>query len=297
MRRQTRASVGQGEAIAVWALWAVVLAAVVATYARLDPAELYNTSVTGLPGGLGRALVLVNFPVALVAVALALIAVDALPRLAWAAFAVVAVGAAFVPFVVDDDDLDARWVNAVPAVGVVVALGLTVAAARRAGPGFADRGPGDIVRAVLLAVIALVSLPWLSADLGFHFPGDVFLGEEVSSDDGRLLAAVHLGHHHGVDGSLLAASAILLSRVRPIGASVAVVLRGYLALMLAYGLVNMTQDSWHEQVVKRGWTTRGIPSALYPAPEPIWGVVLLLAVLAFVALSAVARREATMHPA
>ena len=34
--------------------------------------------------------------------------------------------------------------------------------------------------------------------------------------------------------------------------------------MLAYGSVNLAQDFWLEQVVKRGWTDEAIPSALRP---------------------------------
>ena len=48
--------------------------------------------------------------------------------------------------------------------------------------------------------------------------------------------------------------------------------------MLAYGGVNFVQDAWNEQIVKRGWTDAGIPSALLPGARPIWGVVILLAV-------------------
>jgi hypothetical protein len=38
----------------------------------------------------------------------------------------------------------------------------------------------------------------------------------------------------------------------------------------------MTQDYWNEQLVKRGWVDWAIPSALHPAPEPIWLVTLAL---------------------
>ena len=54
--------------------------------------------------------------------------------------------------------------------------------------------------------------------------------------------------------------------------------------MLAYGGVNLVQDAWNEQVVKRGWTDAGIPSALLPGVKPIWGVVILLAVAATLVL-------------
>ena len=50
--------------------------------------------------------------------------------------------------------------------------------------------------------------------------------------------------------------------------------------MLAYGGVNFVQDVWNEQIVKRGWTDEGIPSALLPGRRPIWLVVIALAVAA-----------------
>jgi TRAP-type C4-dicarboxylate transport system permease small subunit len=59
---------------------------------------------------------------------------------------------------------------------------------------------------------------------------------------------------------------------------------GYLGAMLAYGGVNFAQDLWHEQIVKRGWTDAGIPSALLPGARPIWLVIVALAVLATLAL-------------
>jgi hypothetical protein len=58
----------------------------------------------------------------------------------------------------------------------------------------------------------------------------------------------------------------------------------YLGTMLAYGAVNLVQDFWQEQVVKRGWTDTRIPSALVPGIRPIWLVVLALAVLATLVL-------------
>ncbi len=272
---------GQGEALAGWAMWAVAAAAVLATYARLDPAELYHTSVDGIAGGLGRSLVVVNFPIALAAVALALVAMSVLPVRAWLLAAPAIAACWVVPWVVDQDDLDARPANAIPALGVLVALGLTVAATRRAGAGFAPRLAGDPARVVVAVLVALVSLPWVTAELGFHFPGNVLMGEELLREaDGSTLAAVHLGHHHGTDGALLVLCALALSRARVPQARLRLALTGYLGLMLSYGAVNMVQDAWLEQVVKRGWTDVAIPSALLPGVRPIWGVILLLAAAA-----------------
>lgn len=276
---------GQGEALATWAIWGAITLVVLVTYSRVDPAELYNVSRDGLAGGLSRSVTLVNFPIALVAIALVLVAVPLLPRAAWWAAGPAIALCATLPWVVDQDDLDARWVNAIPALGVVVAGALTAAAVIRAGASLAPRRPGDPARVIAAAVVLLLSLPWASAELGFHLPGDVFMGEEPGrEEDGRVLAAVHLGHHHGTDGALLFLTALLLSRARVPERRPRLALTAYLGAMLAYGAVNFVQDLWHEQVVKRGWTDASIPSALVPGMRPVWLVIIALAAFATVAL-------------
>jgi hypothetical protein len=270
---------GQGEALVTWASWAVMTLIVLITYTRVDPAETYHVSHEGIAGGLSRSLTLSNFPIALVAIALALVAVAALGRSAWWAAAPAIALCATIPWFVDQDDLDARWVNAIPATGVLIVACLTFAAARRAGVSLAPRRPWDGWRVAVAALVVLVSLPWISAELGFHFPGDLFMGEEPGLEaDGSSIAAVHLGHHHGTDGALLVLSALLLSRVTVEGRSLQLGFLAYLGTMLAYGGVNFVQDAWNEQLVKRGWTDASIPSALLPGLEPVWLVVVLIAV-------------------
>ena len=276
----------QGEALATWALWGLITAVVLVTYSRLDPAETYHVSREGLAGGLSRSVTLVNFPIALVAIALVLVAVAALPPRAWWAAAPAIALCATVPVFVHQSNLDAHWGNAVPALGVVAAVLLTVAATRRSGAAFAPRRPWDVGRLVLATAVLLLSPPWITADLGFHFPGDLFMGEELGREkDGTLIAAVHLGHHHGLDGALLVLTALLLSRASIDGRVLRVVLFSYLGAMFAYGAVNCVQDAWNEQLVKRGWTDASIPSAILPSAKPIWLVVVALAVAtAFVLL-------------
>ena len=58
----------------VWLGLALRTVAVLTTYGRLDPEELYHVGGSGLAGGLGRALVFLNFPVALIAAAVAVMA-------------------------------------------------------------------------------------------------------------------------------------------------------------------------------------------------------------------------------
>lgn len=213
---------------------------------------------------------LLNYPVALAAIALAIVAGG--PRLlVWAAVVLCSVTA--VPGVVDQGDLDARWINVVPALGVALAAGLTVAAARREGSAFARQRRGDRLRVALAVGLVLIALPWLAAETGFHFPGDVFMGEEVPPVRDEGIAAVHLGFHHGNGGVLLALAALLLSRA-PGGRA----LRGYLSLMLAYGLANALQDAWNEQLWKREWVDVHVASVI--RPDLTWGWLAIVAAAA-----------------
>jgi hypothetical protein len=285
---------GQGEALAVWAVWSATTIATLVTYSRIDSEQLYNVSGSGISGGLSRALVHSNWPIALVAIAAVLTAVGALPRRAWLVAAPAIALCATLPFVVEQDDLDARWANALPAVGVVLALALTVSATRWAGASFAPRLPGDPARIVLAAIVLVLSLPWLAAELGFHLPGDVFMGEELfRQQDGTLEAAVHLGEHHGFHGTLLLLTGLLLSRARPAGGRLAAWQLACCAALAGYGAINFAQDLWHEQLVKRGWVEWKIPSALLPGLRPITFVTVALAAFAWWLLS---RERAILRP-
>jgi hypothetical protein len=258
--------------LAVWCLYALEVAATLVTYARLPPEALYNVDEAGdLTGGLGRTLVLLNYPIALVAISLAAIAGGPRP-LVWAAVALCALTA--VPGVVDQGDLDARWVNALPALGVALALALTAAAARQ-GLRHTRRARGDPLRLALAAALLLLALPWLAAELGFHFPGDVFMGEERSATRDPGIDAVHLGFHHGNGGAFLALAALALSRVPTSRA-----LAAYLSVMLSYGLANALQDGWNEQLWKRGTVDTELPAVL--RPQPSWGWLAVVAAAALI---------------
>ncbi|HEX5028317.1 MAG TPA: hypothetical protein VFV56_05840 [Gaiellaceae bacterium] len=275
----------QGEALTTWALWAAIALCVVVTYSRLDPALTYHVSRNGFAGGLSRAVTVVNFPIGLVAIALVLVAASALTGRAWWIGGPAIALCATIPLFNEQGNLDAHWGNAIPAFGVALALGLTVAATLRAGAAFGPRRRFDVARLVAGAVLLLVSLPWLAAELGFHFPGDLFMGEELAREpDGTSIAAVHLGHHHGQDGAMLVVTALLLSRMEFRRGALRSVTLAYLGGLLAYGAVNCVQDAWNEQLVKRGWLDAGIPSALLPSLSWIWLVVLGLGVLAAAAL-------------
>jgi hypothetical protein len=47
-----------------------------------------------------------------------------------------------------------------------------------------------------------------------------------------------------------------------------------LALLLCYGLANLVQDDWFEQVVKRGWTDRHISSVVRPELSVGWAGIV-----------------------
>jgi hypothetical protein len=69
------------ELLAAWLLFAITASAVFVTYARLPTHELYNVTGSGLTGGASRALVFLNFPTALAAIAVIALAFERLRRL------------------------------------------------------------------------------------------------------------------------------------------------------------------------------------------------------------------------
>ena len=264
---------------ALWAMFGLVAVEIVITYSRVPPARLYAVSGSGIGAGFGRALVFLNFPVALAALPVIALAAERLRRARLAvAGAVVAAGlcsVVFWPGVVDAYDLDARPVNALPAFGVLLAVVLSFAAGLHR----------ERVRLRPAAGALLVlAIPWLVADLGFHLDGVPVLGSIFLT--GKVVgvrAAVHLGHHHGMDGVLLTLAALLLVPLaRRIQTPALRLLVGlYLGLEIAYGLANTAQDGWLEQIAKRGWTSHVIPSVLHPALTAAWlGIALAAAAFA-----------------
>jgi len=266
-----------GSTRVVWTLYGLVALAIVVTYSRVPPEQLYHVSHNGLAGGLGRALVFANYPVALVAPAVAAIAAGRLRRRAATAVAALAVALCAVllwPGVVEQRDLDAKLVNVVPAFGVALVIALSLATREK-------RRPLGGAKAVAVLALAALSIPWLAAELGAHVGLGFFLSGEprLHGADPEPHAAVHLGDHHGFVGVLLVVTALLLwptlADIR--GRRLREVTRAYLGLMVAYGLVNAANDFWLEQVVKRGWSNREIPGAVEPQLAPIWGAIVLLA--------------------
>lgn len=272
---------GWDEIAAVWLLLALMGVAVVVTYTRLPPEELYNVTRSGLSGGLSRLLVDLNFPDAIVALGILAVVWRQLPRHAvpFAIAAAVLCLVVVVPGVVDQSDLDAKPINLLPALGVVIVLVLSLLPRR---PPSERLVRGDDLRLVLGALAIVLAVPWIAAALGVYLDGVPLLGSIFQTD--RIVSyhgndphpAVHHGMHHGLYGMVLVLAALLLSRRLPDAAPAAAPL---LALMLAYGFGNIVNDDWLEQVAERGWTDGTFPSVLEPAINWGWLLVLLSAVL------------------
>jgi hypothetical protein len=294
---------GLNEAVAAWAVLGLVAAMVWLTYARLPADAFYNVTGTGFWAGASRVLVLLGWPISIAAPALLAVAMDRLlasapPPHERRAVVALAVASALLcatiawPGVIDEADLDAKPSNALAAVGVGIAVALTIAAARRAGVSrFVRHRPGDRAAIVLIALLLVAGIPWLLSNAGFY-AGDVpalrsiFMSKQILPEPGHPnLHAVHLGNHEGLDGILLAATALALRRVLP--QMRATRLRGllglYLALMLAYGALVALNDGWNEQLVKRGWTGVGTPNVLNPGPTPSTALLIAVTVVLFLA--------------
>lgn len=288
-------------AVAVWLMWGVVAAMVFVTYFRLPARDFYNVTGSGVTGGSARVLILVGWPISLAAVALIWLATDRLlgrpierrhrRTLVGTALAATVFCATIAwPGVITQSDLDAKPSNALAAVGVTVAVALTVVAVRRRGLGpHAIRGRGDRLALGLAAALALAALPWIFANAGIYVGdvpglGSVFMSKKILPEPGHPhLHAVHLGNHEGLDGWLLAFTALVLrptigqmwpTRLRP-------VLGGYLALMFCYGVMVAANDGWNEQIVKRGWTSHGLPNVITPGLSFGWAVLLVASAVVY----------------
>jgi hypothetical protein len=294
---------GIREALWGWAIWAVVAATVLVTYARLPARDFYNVTGTGVWSGAARLLVVAGWPISLAALALLAVAADRLlaaqlDRRVRRAVTATAVAAAVLcatiaaPGVIKQSNLDAKPVNLLAGVGVLTALGLTLFALRRTGAGPpAERTRGDRIALWVAAVYTLAALPWIFANLGVYVgdvPGlhAVFMSKKILPEPGHpTLHAVHLGNHEGLDGWLLAVTALLLrpvlARMRP--TRLRPILAGYLALMLCYGVMVSANDGWNEQLVKRGWTSRNLPSVLSPALNYGTAILIVAAVVVYLA--------------
>jgi hypothetical protein len=292
--RQNR---GLREVYVIWLLVLLAAVAVLETYWRFPASELWKVTGTGPSGGASRAFVFLSFSPALIAIAVLAVVVDRLDdrraTLVGIAAAVLCATVA-VPGVQTPNDLDAKWSNLPSVAGVALALGLTVWAGTRGRPEqVRTTRAGDVARLGTGVVVLFFASPYIAAELGFFLDGVPLLGSVFQTSVRRpetpgssfIHPAVHHGHHHGLDGFLLVFTALLLSRllggIRRRGLRTATA--AYLSLMLVYGLTNMANDLWSEQVVKRSWTTWQIPDVLQPKPSAAWAAMLACAVVVYYA--------------
>lgn len=293
----TRQNRGLREIHAIWLLVALATVAVLETYWRFPASELWKVSGTGVSGGASRAFVFVSFSPALISIAVLPVVVDRLARRGVTLLGVLAAvlcATVALPGVQTPNDLDAKWSNLPAVTGVLLTFALTVwAGARGRREAVRTTRAGDLARLVTGAVALFFAAPYIAAELGFFLDGVPLLGwvfqtsrlRPESPGSGSIHAAVHHGHHHGLDGLLLTVTALLLSRV--LGGIQLKRLRtataAYLSVMLVYGLTNMANDLWSEQVVKRGWTTWQIPDVLTPTADAAWAAMVACAVVVYYA--------------
>jgi len=271
----------------VWLLFLLTAIAVFETYWRLRASELWKVHNTGFIGGAGRTYVFLSFSAALAAIGILPIVVDRLEdRRADLAGLVALVLCATValPGVQTESHLDPKWSNLPAVLGVAITLLLTVWASRSGRREFPRTSArGDAARLLVGGLSFFFAAPYIAAELGFFLNGvpvlgSIFLTGAIRPEPGAGYshAAVHHGHHHGMDGFLLTATALLLSRLvgsirRPVLRTLTAV---YLALLLVYGLTNQVQDLWTEQIVKRGWTGWEIPNVLHPSLSAAWAAMI-----------------------
>jgi hypothetical protein len=300
-----RAGVSLVEVIAIWLVVTILTLAVLITYSWVSPADLYHVSRGGFLGGLSRVLVHLNYPVAFLSIGLAGFSWARLVSLpgvlspvahrlvgALTLLSVILCLVAAAPGVVEQSDLDAKPINVVPALGVLLALTVTVIAVRAAGLGVSAvwTPTANWITFGAATFLVILSLPLILAEFGIYIDDVPLLGRLFFSKEtpaGQELHAVHLGHHHGLDGTVFALTALAL--LRPFGQLAAGWLRGVLATVVAlffvYGVANAFEDFWGEQIEKRGWASFEIlPNVIRPEPNLAWGIMLVVIVIVTVVL-------------
>jgi hypothetical protein len=274
------------EVALVWAIVIAVAAAALLTYWRLPAGATYHFADTGPGGGLSRVASYLSYPVALIGIgAGGLVAVSRTASMRLRTAAVVSIAlCASVPLVVSQSDLTARWGDAVPVAGVILAGAVSAAAARAASRAPDAITRGDRVRIALGALLVVAAVPWVAAALGFYISDapvlGAFLRARQPTPGNALLPTIHRGLHDGLFGCQLAVSALLLSRAlrRIEPGRLRTMLSLYLGLMLVYGIAIAAADGWDEQLVKRGVTSISLPDVLNPSLSLAWACVLLAAV-------------------
>jgi hypothetical protein len=134
-------------------------------------------------------------------------------------------------------------------------------------------------------VLAANPLAWILGGLDIYIDDVPHAELPVMSEipKGATLQTVHPGHHRGLDGLLFVTSAVLPRRlVRcDLTCRTASNLLGYFRLMASYGLLDLAEDGWREQTVKRGWTDPELPDFLMPEFSVGWAIILIGALIAW----------------
>ena len=104
------------------------------------------------------------------------------------------------------------------------------------------REPGDRARIVVAIVLVVVSIPWITAEVGVHFPQGVFLTSELYAEPGEEARAARPPRPASLDGrfsprSVGAAALPALPHRTRLRTAYAVLV----CLMLAYGVANRRQ--------------------------------------------------------
>ncbi len=271
----------------VLAMFAAVGVAIFVTYWRLPASDLYHVSGSGPLAAAGRVVSYLGYSPALAAIPVLLLALDRLRGRVERGLAVAALGLCVAGFFfLDQGNLDARPENAIAAAGVAIAVVLTFRTMRRPGrsvPSAWNRW--DRLRLGLGLAMLAMAVPVLAAELGFSLDGVPVLGSIFETSVLRhnpgkvaLHPAVHLGHHEGLDGFLLAWSALLLWRCLPTFSSRRLrgAFRGVLCALLCYGFAVGFGDFWLEQIAKRGWTSWTF-DVLWPALTGSWAILVVAA--------------------
>ena len=266
-----------GEAVAVWVAYAAMAVAIDRTERRTGQ----QTSICGRWQPRPATFAFTSHPWSLAAIPAAALAVCRIPaRVRWGAGVRSAMFGSIAGVMADSRRQDRRSLSLAEAGGVAVvsaAATITVEAIWRAGSGgFATAARGDRIRVALALTLIGSSLPWVLADLGIYSAdlpglGRIFLSRETPISQGEI--AVHLGHHHGMDGTLLAMTALALSRPLPSmpAGRIRDGLSLWLSMLLVYGLSRTVEDFWNEQVVKRGRARRKPPIVVREGrPEGRW---------------------------
>ena len=261
---RVRREPGQGEALLVWGLWALVALAVLVTYSRLDPSLLYHTTGDGLGGGLSRVAVLLTSHLARRRRAHAALPRRAVRGMPGGSAALRSRSAPSPPSPVSSARKTSTHAGSTrfrPPVSLSRSASPAVAALRAA-----SRSPH-------LCPATGSGSCWASSSASSPYPGSSQSSASTCratsssarrSPDRRRTSGRRPPRPpprprrrpaRGVRAPPLAAAP---------GRPFRRVYVAYVALAFGYGAVNFAQDLWQEQLVKRGWVDWSIPTALEP---------------------------------